>query len=311
MKRSLLLLLAAAALAGCGGSGSEAEEPPATTAPAVAEPFAYDADAPLGLVDRGRANADYPLAVRDISFRAGAYVVQGYLVLPPGRARLPAAVYVHGSGGTREQLLAQATWVAARGAVALAITAPSTEAPFDTTLSDLETLRVERDVAVADVVAVRRALDVLAAHPRVDAKRLGLVGWSAGARTGAIAAGVDPRLHAVVLMSGGAAPVAAYTEGLPVELKAEATRLLSDVDPLAYIGRAKGALLLQDGGGDEVVPRAALEALAAAAPPQAEIQWYERAPHELTVASYRRQLDWLEEHLGVQGPPVAGAATGP
>ena len=54
----------------------------------------------------------------------------------------------------------------------------------------LNALRRQRDLAVADVVAVRRGLDLLAARPDVDPKRLGFLGYSAGARTGALLAGV-------------------------------------------------------------------------------------------------------------------------
>ena len=56
------------------------------------------------------------------------------------------------------------------------------------------------------MVAVRRAVDLLRAGREVDPNRIGLVGWSLGARVGAVTAGVEPRLHAVVLMSGGAMP---------------------------------------------------------------------------------------------------------
>ena len=68
--------------------------------------FSYDASAPLGYVDRGRVNThDSLLAVRDVSFTSGGRRVDGYLVVPPGRGRRPAVVFVHGSGGDRTELL--------------------------------------------------------------------------------------------------------------------------------------------------------------------------------------------------------------
>ena len=57
------------------------------------------------------------------------------------------------------------------------------------------------------VVNARRALDVLAARPDVDPKRLGVVGFSLGAQTAAILAGDEPRLKAVGIMSGRGGPV--------------------------------------------------------------------------------------------------------
>ena len=53
-----------------------------------------------------------------------------------------------------------------------------------------------------------------------------------------------------------------------------------------------------------------LQALADAAPDDAELRWYE-AEHDLDDRARREQLDWLTERLGIVGPPVSGAATGP
>jgi dienelactone hydrolase len=296
MKRSVAALVCILA-AGCGGTDKEAREPPAS--------------APL-LEDRGRVNEAEPLAVRDVSFALRGGRVEGFLVLPPGRERLPAAVYVHGAGGDRSQLLVPATWLAARGAVALTITAPSSVDATPPGLTGLAALEWQRELTERDVAAVRRAVDALASRPEVDAARIGFVGWSAGARTGALVAAVEPRIDAFVLMSGGAEPVSAYARAAPAELRADVERILGAVDPLRSIGRAKrGSLLLQNGRRDEVVPQRALRALAkAAAPARPDVRWY-AAGHELDDVAHRDQLAWLQRKLDVRGPPVAGASTGP
>ena len=303
-----MLLLAA----GCGGSDEAAPPAATTTTPSQPRsPFAYDESLPLAVRDRGRVNENYPVVVRDISFASPGGRVDGYLAIPPGDTRRPAAVVLHGSGGDRGQLLLNALWLAGRGTVTLAITAPSSAAR-DTSrgLSPERALRRQRDLAVRDTVAVRRALDLLAARPDVDRERLGFLGWSAGARTGAVLAGVEPRLDALVLMSGGAAPVAQYAAQAPAPLRPTVRRLLGEVDPLRHISRARPEeLLLQNGRQDEVVPREALEAVVAAAPAGTDVRWYD-AGHELDVAAYRQQLAWLAERLGA-GPAVAGARTGP
>jgi fermentation-respiration switch protein FrsA (DUF1100 family) len=111
-------------------------------------------------------------------------------------------------------------------------------------------------------------------------------------------------------MSAGATPVAAYAEQAPAELREDVTRILGQADPLRFVRKARpGSLLLQNGTQDEVVPRPALEALAAAAP-KPDVRWYE-ADHALGEAAYRDQLDWLEPRLGLEGRAVAGARTGP
>lgn len=296
---TILPLLLTALLAGCGGGDGSSD----------ASVFAYDDSEPTSLEDAGRVNRDYPVAVRDVSFAVPGGRVSALLVVPPGESRKPAVVYVHGAGSDRSELLLLATWLAARGAVALALTAPSAVAERPA-VDVVEGLRRERDLAVADVVAVRRALDVLAARPDVEADRLGFVGYSAGARTGAVVAGIEPRIDALVLMSAGASPVASYVEEAPVGVKDEVESVLEEIDPLHYVAlEGDRVLLLQNGRQDEVVPLEALEEVVGAAS-GAEVRWYD-AGHSLNDAAYGEQLDWLTRELAITGPPVAGAQTGP
>ena len=322
-RRSLLLVaplvLTLAALAGCGGSSGDGDAGPTTTAetaPAPSgsdTPFAYDRSAPLVARDAGRANSKYPIVLRDISYSSGGKRVEAFLALPPGKQKRPGVVFVHGAGGDRGQLLVQAMWLAGRGAVTLAITAPSATTPPATAqgLTPAARLQRQRDTAVADVVAVRRGLDLLAARPGVDPERLGYVGWSGGARTGALLAAAEPRLDAIVLMSGGATPVAQYASQAPEALRDDVRRLLGPVDPLRTIAAARsGTLLLQNGRQDEVVPLAALQDLAGASPRGTDIRWYD-AGHPLGQQAYRDQLAWLARKLGIEGPAIPGALTGP
>ena len=301
-------LLAAGLLAvGCGGSEEEAR--PAAAKPRAPQLFAYDATKPLAFQDRGRVNGADPIAVHDVSFASGGRRVDAFLALPPAGGPRPAAIYVHGAGGERSQLLAQALWLAGRGAVTLALTAPSTQAGAPET-DPRAALRQQRDLVARDVIAVRRAVDLLRARDDVDPARIGFVGWSAGARTGAIAAGVEPRLRALVLMSAGAAPVSEYAAQAPAELKADVTRILGQADPLRLVRNARpGSILLQNGERDEVVPRKALEALAAAVP-EPDVRWYD-TDHALDAPAFRDQLDWLSARLGLRGRAVGGARTSP
>src|SRR4051812_19845123 len=155
MGRVAVSIAVLAVLAGCGGSGSPA--------PRVATPFA-DPSLPLGVLDGGAVDAKGPLNVRNLSFVGPGGRIPGFLVLPPGRPRgLPAVLLLHGSGGDRAQFLPLGEWIAARGAVALTITAPSSSAPPPPRGESPEAeLRRQRRIAVADVVAARRAVDVLA-----------------------------------------------------------------------------------------------------------------------------------------------------
>lgn len=305
MGRLVVTILAALVVLGASACGGNE-----TPAPAAARtgPFAYDREAPLRYVDRGVVNHGYPIAVHDVSYTAGGRRVAGYLAVPPGKGPFPAVVYLHGSGGDRTQLLVPATWLAARGVVALTITMPGDAAAAGTAE---QRLAAQRRATVATVVAARRAVDVLATLPRVDASRIGLVGWSSGARVGAILAGVEPRIEAFDLMSAGSPPVQEYAAQAPAALRPAVVRELGAVDPLRWVARARPhTILLQDGRRDELVPRAALRALAKAAGPAAELRWYDQG-HAPARAAYVDQLHWLAGKLGVGGPIVKGAASGP
>jgi dienelactone hydrolase len=298
-----IVVLLALGLSACGSSGSSARTPSRTAI------FGYDASAPLRYVDRGRVNRrPYPIAVHDVSFSSAGRRIEGYLVVPPGRGRHPAVVFVHGAGGDRTELLAPAAWLAARNVVSLTITAPSssarTSAPTPTAL-----LAQARAITIADVVAVRRAVDALASLHSVDRRRIGYVGFSAGARLGALIAASEPRVRALALLSAGAVHVSAYAAAAPPSLRPQVRRVLGSVDPIRFIAYARpGSLLLEDGRKDMVVPRVALLNIAHAAPKGTPLRWY-NAPHGLNRAAYRDAFAWLARKLPIQGEPVRGAAT--
>ena len=289
--------------AGCGGSNAVATRHSL---------FAYDRTAPLAFSDRGVVNHGYPIQVRDVSYaspRGGR--VSAYLVVPPGKGPFPAVIYLHGSGEDRTGLVVPAAWLAARGAVGLAIDSAFVKATGPAPTDPVKRLERERDLTAQTVVDLRRGVDVLASLPQVDSKRIGFVGYSAGAKIGAILAGVEPRIHAFDLMSGGSAPVDAFVAAAPRSLRAPVRSTLGAVDPLRFVRRARpGALFFQDGLDDTVVPHAQLAALAAAGSEPKRIRWY-RADHSLDAQAFRDQLAWLSRELGIVGPPVPGSKTGP
>ena len=216
--------------AGCGGTDTSGDDT-----------FAYDEDAPLAV----EAGARVERTIRSSSGRSRtrAATVASRAISRRRReatVAFPAVVYLHGSGGDRSQLLPLAEWLAARGAVALTLTLPSGSATPPAGLTPEETLRWQRDTIVADVVAVRRAFDILAADERVDPDRLGLVGWSFGGRLGAIVAGVDDRVDATALMSAGAAPVSEYVAAAPADLRDDVEDVLTPIDPLIADRRGEG-----------------------------------------------------------------------
>ena len=274
-------------VAGCGNDTKKAADDGV---------FAYDPSAELDLQDIGHVTSG-GLVVRDLSFATPSGRVVAFLVAPLQAKALPAVIYLHGAGGDRTSMLGQAFGLAAHGAAALLLTAPSSVTAASGK-SPVAKLHDYRDSVVADVIAVRRAIDVLSERPEVDPKRIGFIGWSAGARTGAIVAGLEPRLHGVVLMSAGSTDVGAYVDKAPASLRKELRQTLDDIDPLRWIAKADVAsVFLQNGSHDTVVPRSALDAMIAAAPKGTALRWYD-AGHALNDQAYTEHLEWLQARLG-------------
>jgi dienelactone hydrolase len=282
-----------------GGCGSTAAPHPSRSDGSPRLAFGYDAALALEYVNRGRINRrTEPIAIDDVSFRSERQRIEGYLLLPPGRARRAAVVFVHGSGGDRRELLERARWLAGRNVVTLTITEPSASslrAPAPG--GPAAVLKQIQAAQIRDVVTVRRAVDLLRSLPQVDPARIGYLGWSAGARTGTFVAASEPHVKALVLLSAGAAPISAYVANAPPSLRRGVRRVLGSLDPIRYIAMARpGSVLLEDGNNDETVPHAALLNIVRAAPSGTTVRWY-NAPHALDRAAYGDAFDWLARKL--------------
>ena len=262
--------------------------------PGLAAPFAYDESEPLDLDGRTKERREGGVEVRDISFRGPRTPrLPSYLVVPAATGKRPAVIYVHGAGGNRGELLDRATQLARRGVVGLTLEmsySPLRARPLPT---GMEGVKARVDVEVESVQEVRRAVDLLRSLDFVDEERIGYVGWSAGARMGAIVAGVDHRIKALDLIAGGAAPLSEYLAAAPPELRAELEPVLGTTDPLRYIPHAKpSALFFQNGRRDEVVPKPALEALARAGSSPKQVKWYDMS-HVPTERAWEDSHRWL------------------
>jgi dienelactone hydrolase len=233
--------------------------------------------------------------VKDVSYPSGGDRVRAYLVDPADGDVHGGVVVVHGSGGDRDELLPRARQLAERGIAALAITAPSAHAPAPPrTLAAL--LTAASASQLRDVAAARSGLDYLSRVPGVDG-RLGYLGWSAGAKTGAFVAARDQRIRGAALLSAGAATVDEFAAQAPAAARRLVRQALAPIDPIAQIHRARpGTVLLEDGRSDEVVPRPALENMIHAAPPRTTVRWYD-AGHALNDRAYDDAIAWLASRL--------------
>ena len=174
---------------------------------------AYDPSAPLGVELKALSEKD-GAAVMDLSYaspRGGR--VAGYLVLPRGRGPFPGVLFLHPGQGDRSTFLDEAIALAGRGIAALTIDNPeqrTAEGAPRPRPWDAEGARADRARLVVDA---RRGLDLLAARPEVDSRRLGLVGHSLGSKVGAAVAALDERVTAAALMAGFSAETAFWSTG--------------------------------------------------------------------------------------------------
>jgi dienelactone hydrolase len=315
---AILLVFVAAACGGSGGGGGNDETTTASASLGSATPgqlalYAYHEGAPIGFRDKGelKFSKPYPVKFHDISYLSpkGGYVT-GYLVEPPGKGPYPGVVLLHGTGEDRSTLLNLASWLAARGMVAMTIDAADNR-PRPQGSQTGGPLKQQRDIAVQTVVDTRRGIDLLHSLPQVGKKPVGFLGFSAGAKSGAVLSGVDPRLKAVVLVSAGAPSLEKVVDQVPANSKATVKAMLGATDPARFVGRDKAPLLIQIGKKDEYVPQPDLQALVDAAPKSATVKRY-AAGHALvgTKAAVHDMLDFLSTKLGA-GPRVPGADTGP
>jgi len=303
------LAVLCALLTGCGSSAETQKPPPPAGPPRLT--FAYERSAPLEYTDRGLVSPrGEPIAIHDVSYRSGGDRIEAYLLVPPGRGRRPAVVFVHGAGADRSELIERAAWLAARNVVTMTISEPSVSNPPPRVAGGpIANLKQVRVAQTRDVVAVRRAVDVLQSLPQVNPRRIGYLGWSAGARSGTLVAASEPRIRALVLLSAGAAPIAAYVSAAPPGFRTAVRQVLGSLDPIRYVGFARpGSVLLEDGTRDEIVPAEALKNIIDAAPRGTTVRWYD-APHALNRAAYHDAYDWLARRLPIDGPRVRGAPT--
>jgi len=269
-----------------------------TASPAL---FDYDSTRPLDVRETARRE-EGGAVLRDITYATlGGGTNAATLITPTaggGRAA-PAVLFVHWYGppaptSNRTQFVPDGIALARRGVTSLLIDTPwSVPTYFRSRTRDQDYAR-----SVQQVRDLRRALDLLMAQPGVDRARVAYVGHDFGAMYGTLAAAVDPRVTHVVFMAGTASFSDWFLYGPKLEGEARDRFVaeLAPLDPVRWLPKLKGPLLMQFADTDEHVSTARREQLAAAAPKGAEVRVY-KAGHELSEESTRERLAWLQKVL--------------
>ena len=272
----------------------------------LSQQFDYDRTRPLDVKETSRREQDGAV-LRDISYATSTGGRNAATLIGPAKAAAapaPAVLFVHWYGppaptSNRTQFIPDAIALAALGVTSLLIDTPWSVPEYFKT----RTRATDYAQSVQQVRDLRRALDVLLAQPRLDRSRVAFVGHDFGAMYGTLAATHDSRITHFVFMAGTSSFSDWFLYG-PPKLEGEAretfVRELAPLDPIAWLPKLRGPLLLQFADQDQHVPAVRRERLIAAAPKGSDSRVYQ-AGHELNQAATRDRLDWLRGVLKLGG----------
>jgi dienelactone hydrolase len=135
--------------------------------------------------------------------------IVGHLFLPKGNEKVPAVILMHGSGGIYRAMLEY--WPRQFNAAGIAVLSIDSFGPRGVKSTAEDQSQVPFAADVTDAFA---ALKLLASHPRVDAKRIAIMGFSRGGIT-TWRAGVERIIAAQKLTDGlrFAAHIPVYSGG--------------------------------------------------------------------------------------------------
>lgn len=262
--------------------------------------FDYDSAAPLDAEDE-IAEERNGVQVHDVSFadaRGGR--VSAYWLMPPGRDRFPAVLYVHPAPGDRSTFFDEGIRLGGLGIASLLVEAPWADGEaFSRSFGTPEQIR---DLFAAIIRNLRRGLDFAIDQPGTDTMNLGYVGHSFGALVGGVLAGIEPRLGALVLIAGAPSFTDVAVANLP-SLSGEAleryARVMAPIDPARFVAREHASrLLLQFGERDEVFGRETALRLADAASEPKSVRWYDADHAFRSEEAKRDRVEWLRAQLG-------------
>jgi dienelactone hydrolase len=284
--------------------------------------FEYDKKSPLdvhaaGVEQRG------DVTIHDISYaspKGGR--VPAYLVVPGGKGPFAAILWGHWymSGSeflNRKEFLAEAVALAPSGVVSLLIDGPIARPGHAENNEPLN----EQQIAdrVQAIVDMRRGADLLLGRADVDSRRLGYVGHSYNAETGAFLSGIDRRFKCFVLMAGTMSDEVTLRSK---EVQDERQKVGAEkfdafmakyswLDQGKYVSRAAPAYVFLQYGSQEdfLTPERDREYAAVVSEPK-RLKLYD-APHALNAEARRDRLAFLAEQLGFKPPSASVVASVP
>lgn len=284
-------------------SPSSAQDAKPLSPKEIATVFAYDQNEPLDIKDVGSETRGEVL-IRDITFTSPGMEepISAYLIAPKAKGVDYAGVlYVHwyepkADTSNRTQFVDEAVKMAEKGTVSLLVS---------TMWSDPKWFNVRKQDgdyqdAVHQVIALRRALDVLLTQPGVNPKRIAYVGHDFGAMYGSVMAATENRVQSYVLIAGTPRfyDWFVFNNKLAGDALTAYRTQIGAIDPVEMVKTVKdAAFFFQFGENDGYVPR------------ETAVEYYLAAPEPKRLATYTSdhdmehdiiqvdRMEWLSERL--------------
>ncbi|HEU0013185.1 MAG TPA: alpha/beta fold hydrolase [Longimicrobium sp.] len=224
-----------------------------------------------------------------LDFRAGGEAIPGILLLPK-ETPAPGVLLLHGYSSRKEHMAQGVGQVLqAHGIATLAI-----DLPLHGTRGDpLQAQAARNPLALMGLWRqalreCRLALRYLEARAEVDAKCIGIAGYSLGSFLAVMTAADDPAVRAVVLAAGGDLPAKTPLAGI--------ARMAAD--PLRAVRKLDGRpLLMIHGRWDRTVTPDQARRLFEAAQEPRELKWW-NAGHILPQEAIAYAGEWLKGRMG-------------
>ncbi|HEY1919447.1 MAG TPA: alpha/beta fold hydrolase [Streptosporangiaceae bacterium] len=231
----------------------------------------------------------------------GQHAVPAYLVKSGGALGTSShagILFLHWLGqihSNRTEFLAEATGLARRGAVSLLPqgTFPWKVAPTGT--------RQDVTAVKQQLAAFQACLNWLMARQYIDQSRIAVVGHDYGAMYGALLADANPQVHAAVLATPDATWghwFVKYWLGYTGQRAARYDALFTSLQPVRHVSRLGNRELFQWAGQDIYVSASVRMQFARHAP-QAQVDLYPGADHQLDAAAQTARDAFLENELGL------------
>ena len=290
---------------------------------ALASHWTYDKNAPLNLHQISEQARDgvrivditysSPVADRGQAVGPNGGVVAAYLVRPSGTGRFPAVIYGHwcmpgSEKKSRTEFLEEAIVLARSGVISLLPDHVTVRPGFVENETPMNDAQIE--VAVQQVVNLRRGLDLLVSRPDVDPGRLAYVGHSCDAASGGFLSGLERRFKALVLMAGALSDEADsktkafqdYRQEVGAERFDAFLAKYSWTDVGKYTSKAAPQFLFLQFAGDEPYMTADLEMEYVAIASEPKKYKIYQAQHALNAEATRDRIAFLSEQLSFKKP---------